>query len=83
MDYKLGNIRLIGAADKDYANSCKLALSTIAEFKAIGIEPSLGAFRELIEIFVTQTKRSMILFEIVDELVSCHLLFGAMTEVLT
>ena len=49
-----GYIRLISAADKDYANGCKLSLSVLAEFKAIGVLPSLGAYKELTNIYITQ-----------------------------
>jgi len=64
------HIKIIGASDKDYSNGCKVALSLLAEFKSIGVLPSLGGYKELINIFITQTKRSFILYEIVDELVS-------------
>jgi len=47
-----------------------LALSVLAEFKAIGVLPSLGAYKELTNIYITQNKRSFILLEIIKELVS-------------
>jgi hypothetical protein len=62
-------VRRISAGEKDYANSCKVALALLAEFKSLGILPSLAAYKEVSEIFITATKRSMILFEIIEELV--------------
>jgi len=52
----------------NYAGCCELALSIMAEFKEIGVEPSLGAFYQLLEIFYTKTSRErpLIIKDILD-----------------
>ena len=45
------------AGDKhrgNYPESCELGLSLLAEFRAAGVEPSLGAFYQLMEIFYSK-----------------------------
>ena len=42
------HIRLISSADKDYSNGCKMALSVLAEFKNLGLLPSLGAYKVMV-----------------------------------
>lgn len=66
--YLLNHIRLSSAGDNSYSNGCKVALSVLTEFKSIGILPSLAAYKELLDIFVTQNKKGLIFKQILDEL---------------
>jgi len=56
-------------AAKEYKASCKLALSALAEFRLLGIDPSLGVYKVLIEVFVKKfhTDKSLILHDILRE----------------
>jgi len=55
---------------KDYQASCSFALATMAEFKILGIEPSLGVYKQLLDVFVKKyhKDKSRILKDILVEL---------------
>jgi len=55
----------------NYPASCELGLSLLSEFRAaVGVEPSLGAFYQLLEIFYSKTNRErpMIMKDFLDAL---------------
>ncbi len=58
------------ATDASYGHACRLALSVLAEFKSIGISPSLGAYCQVLTIFYTKKmqQNSLILQDILDQL---------------
>ena len=63
---------LIAANSDCYADAQKTALSALAEFHSIGIEPSLGAYENLLKIFnnkfKSRGKSHTIIFDIIGEL---------------
>ena len=53
---------------KDYTKSCELALDLWKEFTSIGIQPSLGAYGSLANVFRMRPQRNEILEAIMDEI---------------
>lgn len=55
---------------KDYMESCRAALATMAEFKMLGVEPSLGVYKSLLDVFVKKYHKdpSPILKDILGQL---------------
>ena len=56
---------------------CELALSTLAEFKNLGIEPSLACYMPLLEIFRVSKKKGIII-DVIDHLEKIQKLKGTL-----
>jgi len=44
-----------------------MALSVLAEFDNMNIKPSLGAYKYLMNTYITRTKKGHIMYEIIDD----------------
>ena len=55
---------LVGRQPGQYGASCLLALALLAEFRLAGVEPSLGAYKLLLDIFLPKGKKSGIVRDI-------------------
>ena len=53
-----------GGQAGQYGACCLLSLALLAEFRVAGVEPSLGAYKLLLDIFVPKGKKSNILQDI-------------------
>ena len=58
---------------------CELALSTLAEFKNLGIKPSLACYMPLLEIFRVSKKKGIII-DVIDHLEKIQKLKGTLID---
>jgi hypothetical protein len=56
--------QLAGKQAGQYGPACLLALALLAEFRLAGVQPSLGAYKLLLDIFLPKGKKSSILRDI-------------------